>query len=82
MYIMCATGILLGGKEWGFRTATGKELQKNKNKKIRDLADAIYLPQKVAIIKCKVQSNLAILEAKGKEAADQATKLATVPRCV
>lgn len=35
-----------------------------------------------AIIKFKGQSNLALLEAKGKEAADQAAKLATIPRCV
>lgn len=52
-----------------FRTATGNELQHEKE--IRDLADVKHLPQKVVVIKCKGHSNLPTLEAKGKEAADQ-----------
>lgn len=54
---------MAGWPRAGFRIASGKELQHEKE--IRELADAIHLPQKLAIIKCKGHSNLATLEAKG-----------------
>ncbi|XP_067901968.1 ribonuclease H-like [Heterodontus francisci] len=63
------------GQLWrkrGFLTAAGTPIQNGKE--VRDLLEAMQLPQEVSILKCKAHTKDNTIEAKGNALADQACK--------
>lgn len=74
-YAVSAVHVELG--QWqraGFLTATGKAIKHEQE--MKELAEALLLPGKVAVIKCKGHDRSDSVIAKGNEAADQAAKKA------
>ncbi|XP_056248655.1 uncharacterized protein LOC130179704 isoform X2 [Seriola aureovittata] len=65
---------LTGWMQAGFRTSGGKSMAHERM--MRELAEALQLPKRVAIMKVKGHSTLDDREAKGNDAADQAAKQA------
>ncbi|XP_067901769.1 ribonuclease H-like [Heterodontus francisci] len=63
------------GQLWrkrGFLTAAGTPIRNGKE--VRDLLEAMQLPQKVSILKCKAHTKDDNIEAKGNALADKAAK--------